>query len=93
MNKSTDTLAAPETLKIYNYIISSNLRESCRDWTSSSIGPMMYIPYYCIPWHPLSIMSFISVISDDTVNPTPPLTPDVAAPARTAVSMEAVPEL
>ena len=52
------------------YIIATvNLsRESCRDWTSSSIGPVLYIPCYCTPRHPLSIMSFISRISDDTVN-------------------------
>ena len=36
--------------------------------TSSLIGPVLYIPYYCLPWHPLSIMSFISGISDDTVS-------------------------
>ena len=43
-------------------------RESCRDWTSSSIGPVLYIPYYCLPWHPLSIISFISGISHETVS-------------------------
>ena len=42
--------------------------ESCRDWSSSSIGPVLYIPYYCIPWHPLSIMSLMSGISDGTVS-------------------------
>ena len=34
----------------------------------NSIGPVLCIPYYCIPWHPLSIISFISGISDDTVS-------------------------
>ena len=42
--------------------------ESCRDLSSSSIGPVLYIQYYCTPWHHLSIMSFISGISDDTVS-------------------------
>ena len=42
--------------------------ESCRDWPSSSIRPVLYIPYYCIPWHPLLIMSLISGISDDMVS-------------------------
>ena len=42
--------------------------ESCRDWTSSSIGPVLYIPYHYILWHPLSIMSFVSGISDDIIS-------------------------
>ena len=46
----------------------NQIGEICRDWTSSSIGPVLYIPYCCIPWHPLSIISFISGMSDDTVN-------------------------
>ena len=49
-------------------ILDINVGESCRDWTSSSIRPVLYIPYYYTPWHPLSIMSFISGISDDTVS-------------------------
>ena len=44
------------------------LGESCQDWPSSSIRPVLYIPCYCILWHPLSVISFISGISDDTVS-------------------------
>ena len=44
------------------------LGESCRDWPSSLIGPVLHVPYYCIPWHPLSIISLTSGISDDTVS-------------------------
>ena len=50
------------------YIRELKVGESCRDWIISSIGPVLHIPYYCIPWRPLSIMSFISGISNDTVN-------------------------
>ena len=49
-------------------LVKMELGESCRDWTSSLIGPVLYIPDYCTPRHPLSIMSFISGISDDTVS-------------------------
>ena len=41
--------------------------ESCRDWISSSNG-LLYMPYYCTSRQPLSIMSFVSDISDDTVS-------------------------
>ena len=41
-----------------------HIRESCRDWTSASIGLVLCIPYFCILWGPLSIMSFISGISE-----------------------------
>ena len=51
-----------------NELLKNGVGESCRGWTSSSIEPVLYIPYYCLPWRPLSIMSFISGISDDTVS-------------------------
>ena len=55
-------------LKLDTVLAAETLGESCRDWTSSSVGPVLYITYYCITWHPLSIISLISGISGDTVN-------------------------